>query len=474
MQEHVMPIGPATRLEDVHKTLSPEPLTRPDEFRAFYREEVNRLRGGDTVGRLELGLRRAHGGSPYKSFLMGHPGVGRSTELTRLVQRVEPSFRAIRFSATTELDPVAFKPFDVLLLMMAEAAERTARPIDLGGAGQPPSEERLKEIWGWFASEETTISQARSKALEVAGGMGGMPDSWWAKVLGLFGTLRGEVKYASVRERTIVEYRLSRLSDLIEVTNRLLDECNEKMRRAARAEWLFIGEDFDKAGMPPGQIENLFLTYANVFKELRAHMVFTIPIELGYARSAQLPFPSDRVLSIPDTPVFQPDHSAHHLGREAVSSILRARVCPELFAEAQMMRLIVASGGNLRDLFALVCHAADTALLRKAEHDRIQRSDADAAIDALRTEYERRLGRSSYDRDDIPYESKADLLVRIYNQDQTARIPDPALYSLLRARAVQEFDTTRWFGVHPLVVDVLTSQDRIPPSADGAVPGGTR
>ena len=112
-----------------------------------------KLRGEGHVGRLALGLERAFGGSHFKALLMGHPGVGKSTELSRLAQQVEGRYSTLRFNVTTELDASSFRPFDVLLYMMAEVAERTARPRAEGGAGIKPSDSRLKELWEWFAVE---------------------------------------------------------------------------------------------------------------------------------------------------------------------------------------------------------------------------------------------------------------------------------------------------------------------------------
>jgi hypothetical protein len=371
-----------------------------------------------------------------------------------MAQQVEDKYRPIRFSAMSELDPVSFKPFDVLLLMMAEVAERTAQPEKQGGAGQRPSDTRLEEIWNWFATEEVTQTQATQIGAEIAAGAGIGGDTWWAKALGLFGKLKGEMKYASNRSEKIVEYRLNRLSTLIELANRLLDECNQLMQRAVSKEWLFIGEDFDKPGIPVPQVEDLFLTYANIFKGLRTHLIFTIPITLGYSQQAvRLPFPSSQIFPIPDSPVFHADHTVHTEGRELIQSILAARVAPDLFEKDQMLRAICASGGNLRDLFSA--------------NGKIDSSDVDPAIDSLRTEYTRRLGDSPYDQEPIPYEEKAQRLLAIYNADQNTRIPDAVSYALLRSRAVQEFNGKGWFGVHPLVVDILKSQDRLPSSALG-------
>jgi hypothetical protein len=138
-----------------------------------------------------------------------------------------------------------------------------------------------------------------------------------------------------------------------------------------------------------------------------------------------------------------------------------------------MKRLIVASGGNLRDLFTIVGQAADSAILRGSTQGKIGRPDVQRAINKLRTDYERRLGVGPFDKAQLTYPQKADRLVAVYHQLPDARIPDAILYSLLNARAVQEFDGERWFGVHPLVVDVLKRQGRLKTAESGKVPGGT-
>ncbi len=453
-------LQPAARLEDVYKTLSPEPLTEADEFRKFYRAEVNKVRGCDVVARLKLSLGRAYGGAHFKALLMGHPGVGKSTELTRLAGEVQGQYSVIRFSATGELDPANFKPFDVLLLMMAEVATRTSNSVAKGGAGRPPSDIRLQEILDWFATEKRTKTVGTHVGAEAAAGAGPGASSLWGKALGLFAQLKGEMKYAADRKTEIVEYRLNRLSSLIELANNLLDDCNELLRKPTRKEWLFLGEDFDKPGITGGQVEALFLTYANVFRDLRTHLIFTIPITLGYSgQAAQLPFGSDRVLSVPDNPVYLPNHTPHREGRDAVRAVLEARVDGALFEAEQLDRLVVASGGNLRDLFSIVSQSADNAILRQSP--RIAAEDAETAIKSLRSEYVRRLGDSPFDKEPISYETKAQRLLQVYSGDRNSDVPDAVLYSLLRSRVLQEFNGERWYGVHPLIVDVLKLQGRL-------------
>jgi hypothetical protein len=476
VENAVLTTQPATRLEDVYRTLQPGLLTTAEELRAFYTDAINQVRGGDKMQRLKLRLNRAYAtGIPFKACVMGHRGVGKSTEISRLLAQVEPQFQPIRFSAVSVLDPGSFKPLDVLLVLIANVAEQTARPVIEGGAGKRPSEARLKEIWEWFASEKDTRELAQNAAIPLEGfaialeaGGGAKQDSLWGKVLGLFATLKGEVKFASTRKTEVVEYRLTRLDTLITVTNRLLDECNQLLREQTNKQWLFIGEDFDRAGIPSDRIEDLFITYANIFQELRSHLIFTLPIGLYYsAKATRLPFSQDCSFVIPDTPMFNPDHTPRELGRAAVKTALAARMDLALFDPDQLERLIVASGGNLRDLFSLINYAADGASIRGGAQ--IAVLDADAAIVNLRSDYERRLGQSPYDPDEINYEDKAILLKRLYDGDKQAQVPTPGLYALLNALSVQEFNGQRWFGVHPLVVDVLAAQQRL----DSGAAGGT-
>ncbi len=345
----------ATRLADVYRTLKPGPLETAEDLKAFYTEEINQVRGGNKMQRLKLRLNRAYEDLiPFKACVMGHQGVGKSTEISRLLFQVEPQFQPIRFSAVSVLDPGSFKPLDILLVLMTAVAEQTAQPIAKGGAGKRPSDARLKDIWEWFASEKETRELAQSAAIALEAGAGVKDDSLWNKVLGLFATLKGEIKFASTRKTEVVEYRLTRLDTLMTVANRLLDECNQLLRDQTGKQWLLVGEDFDRAGIPSDRIEDLFINNANIFHELRANLIFALPIGLYYSTQAtRLPFSQDCSFVIPDTPMFNPDHTPKAEGRAAVEKALAARMDLGLFEPDQLLRLIVASGGNLRDLFIL-------------------------------------------------------------------------------------------------------------------------
>lgn len=465
-------LQPAATLDDVYKTLSPEPLNSGDKLRAFYTNDLNAVRGGDRVEIIWLNMRRHLGGAHYRAFLMGHQGVGKSTELERLIHEARFQFRPIRFSATRDLNPAGFKPFDVLLVMLI----RLMQEVDKCN-GSPPSDSLLHDVEQWFATRTQTTFKRSDASLETSAEAGAKAPSLLAQVLTLGAGVKSSLKYVTNRETKVEEVETASIPELIELVNKLLTECNATLKDAHGQEWIFIGEDFDKAGIPAAQTEDLFLRFGNVFHELQTHLIFTIPISLVYSdRASQLAFAGDRIHSIVDTPVFQRDHTPNVEGRGAVEAVLEKRLSSDLFADGQKMRLIVASGGNLRDLFKLVSDAADTAILRHAPDGKISKDDADGAINALRTEYLRRLGESVFDEDQattITYEKKALRLLEVYSNARKPTVSDAVLYSLLRARAVQEFNKEGWFGVHPLVVDILQRQEQPLPTVDGKVLGGT-
>jgi len=457
--------GPARNLDDLHLTLSPEPLVGPEEFRMYYREQVNAARGEDTVARLSRRLKQAYRTLPFKAFLMGPPGVGKSTEITRLLDRVKEQQVGVRLSIATELNPASFKIFDVLLLMLARLAEEAGRmkAIPLGGS---LTEHLVSDIEQWFATDQAKQSRTQVIGVGVEAGAG-MEESLWAGLLGLFASAKAEMKYAADRKTETVEYRLRRLPDLVDLCNRLMDLCNQTLFDMAGMEWILVVEDLDKTGISPQQLQELFIQYGTVFQDLRVNMIFTIPVWLAYSPEAnRLPF--DRHM-IHDTPVYDKKHEPHQNGRAAVQAVLEARVSPALFAEGQMTRLIVASGGNLRDLFSLVLDAGEGARLRSPQVTAIEPDDARLAINKMRRDYRMRLGQSPYDVRQIPYPEKSARLLAVYDAAPDNDIPDPVLYSLLRGRAVQEFNGDGWYGVHPLVVDILKDQKHIKPQD----PGGT-
>ena len=446
----------ASRIEDIYRAFDPSPLDTPEELRTFYVDELNRIRGSDRIQVLALGLRRQLGRGHYKAFVMGHSGVGISTELTRLQGTVSSQFRTLRLSATRDFDPVNIEAFDIPMRMALGLAEETAKPVAEGGAGSPLSDDVIRPLLDWFRTEEVT----QKSTTDVSGGLGGevgTKGTLWEKFLGFSVTMKGEIKRSSGREKKIIEYRQKNVGQLADLANAIIEDCNRRLKEATGHEWLVIGDDFDKPGVSAEAIESIFIDYGGILGDLRSHLIIDIPVSLGHSsRAIQLPPQFDGPHNFPDTPVYQKDHTQHKKGRAALRTVIAHRMDAGLFATAQETRLIIASGGNLRDLFSLIVGAATNAELRQQPPAKITKADCDAAINSLRKEYRDHLGQTDFDVEQVELKPKLDKLTDIYLGKPEAEVRDATLYSLLHAKAVQEFNGISWFGVHPLIVDFLS------------------
>lgn len=453
----------AATLQAIQRAFDPAPLETAAELAEFYVNDLNVTRGADKIRRLALGLSRATSEKPYKAFVMGHAGVGISTELSRLSidPEIEPRFRTLRFSANRDLDPVNFKPFDVALIIALRLAEETAKPISEGGAGSSIPEKLTRNLLDYFSVERTTLKSATEFTHSAGAGVAPGALTLAAQFLGLSAFLKTEAKRAAGRSKEVTEYRLQNINQLTDLANAIIADCTKRLKVVTGLEWLVIGDDFDKPGIPPDRINDLFITYGNLLSELRCHLILDLPILLGHSsRSNLLPPIFEGPYNFPDTPVYTANHEPHVEGRAALRSVIERRMEPALAEPGQIERLIVASGGNLRELFGLIIESSTNAELRRGRL--ITAADVDPAIISLRKEYRDHLGENAFDVEKVKLEDKLTKLAAIYSGDPRASFSDPTLYALLHARAVQEFNGKGWYGIHPLVVDLLSDVPGLP------------
>jgi hypothetical protein len=428
------------------------PLLEAIQPNEFYREEVNKTREQDIIAELSRQLQESYENGSFKTFVTGHFGVGKSTELRQLEFEVRGQQRVVRVSVASELNPATFKIVDVLLLMIVRLVEETNKHCG-GFFFNTARNELIRKFAQWFGEEARKKTDGLTASAEAG--------------INLLGQLKGTLKYEADRKAETVEHRLKRLPELVHLCDEVIAKCKKALWDREHKEWLLIVEDLDENTVPPQQVRELFLKYGTVFQDLDISMIFTIPVWLEYSQeSVRLPFERHMIF---DTPVYDWEHAPHKEGRQAMAAVLEARVSSALFEEDQMMKLIVASGGNFRDLFSLVRRSGRAAFLRHPEAKTIAREDSLVAIKNMRREYRNRLGSGLYEPSPtIPLHDKFGKLVAVYNDLPECKILDPTMHWLLLARAVQELRDA-WYGVHPLVVDILKEQRRLGPRS----PGGT-
>lgn len=451
----------AKNLDEAKRTLSGEPLRSEQELNAFYVPVRESVRGADIVPQLIDGLNRRLGDPRYKAFLMGRSGVGKSTEISKLLLKVSDRYVPVRFSTKEDLDPRNFKPFDVLLLSSLMIAEKTEEQT-----GIRPSAELLRPILEWFADVSITAKSALQGELGVELGFGIPKDSLWSKLTGLFGKIRGELKFSASREKVVVDHSLNRIDTLIDAVNRLFLECHRLLYDANGKEWLLIGEEFDKDYIPQDLTRDLFVTYGSALVQLNINLIFNLPLTLLYSSHGS-GLPKFTRVMVYDTPLYTRQHQFNDDAVSNLQEILEKRMESDLFAAGQERRLILASGGQLRELFALVFAAASRA--RVAGSNKILEPHASRAIIDLREEFKGRLSIGD-DDDTITLDEKLAKLKALYECDAKSQIPDRVFNDLIRAGHVLDFNGEHWYGPHPLAVEVLQFFKMLDEDAPGGVP----
>ena len=444
----------AANLREVGQTLDSAPLLSPEEIAAFYRLEVQQVRGEDRISRLSLGLQDAistH--SAFKGFVLGHPGVGKTTELMRVVNSPSLNLEPLRISVLSELNPGALRYYDILLLILIRLVKETSSP-----AISDFADNNLEAL---IARVRAHLSTKWTKHLQTS-------QADWGAGLDLpFLKLFGNLRQGRSREVGEQEYELSFVSELTELINDVLESCNDILYRHKAKQWIVLVEDFDKLNLPTQILLDVFQGLRPSLQSFRANLIITIPLWLFYSDQFQGIQPYGfKCCVAPDISVYTSTHAVDRATVDALTAVVAARMSLDLMAPGVLERCILASGGFLRDLFSLLVDATMFARIRGL--DQIEMVDANKAILDMKNNYKQRLGSTLPNPNEPSLDEKLKLLVTIYErQNATADIANATLYNLLRQRFVLQCNGVSWMGVHPLAVDLLMDFGRLPQGSPG-------
>ena len=85
LSQRITSAPPAHTLDDAVRLCDPFTPLDPNTDTSL-REDLNAIRGGDRLAKIERNIRRS-GGIPTLHFLTGHIGSGKTTEMLRMRQR---------------------------------------------------------------------------------------------------------------------------------------------------------------------------------------------------------------------------------------------------------------------------------------------------------------------------------------------------------------------------------------------------
>lgn len=441
----------ATNVAGITRAFRPGPLIA-EEMAQFYSDSLDRQRTNRLLRRIKNDLLESAGqGYFFQGVLYGNRGVGKSTEINRLLDEaaIKEKFVVIRLDALTELNPQTFSVADVLLLLLANLIESCMEKCDEAGRafheGGIMATDLQQTLAPFFPELQNKISKA-----DTSGGSGEINLLQIVK-LGIRVEGQRKVDFVSTRES---------LADLSAVVERQISIARERL---PEYELLVIGENFDKEQIPQSLLQDTFVQYASVLRDLRLHLLFTLPVPFIYSFGEQLSFRRENRYPVYDVPVCSQEHKRDEAGCEALIELMQKRAdLSSIFANDALELLLRASGGDLYRLFAITIESGKEARYRYEDNPssecRVLRTDVNKVVWQQLGIFRNELGNAPNDPDDTPWDAKLQKLRDIYENRPAANVPDKALYQLLRRRAVLFFNGRGRYGVHPMAVEILREQ----------------
>lgn len=393
--------------------------------------DFDRWRGGPRLHRITRNIRRAESSL---SFLSGHMGTGKTTELRRLARDLEradgsaePPVRVIYVDAEALLDQTDIEVEDLLLAIWSEL-------LTCGEAVSEP----LSVLWNH-------LSLARSPLGDL-----GIPAAVGEGVSRLLGL----VKLSPPEQKRLVRNALASNTQSVV---RGLNEAIERLRGGAVNVAVFI-DNLEKLALSERDVvEHLYLNRLGILRQLAVHMVITVPLYLVYSSAGGglsgrwggetviLPMVKVRNRRRADGS----GGEAFPEGLQAMVDMIERRVdFVELFETGHSAAQEIArlSGGCPRHALRLVSLA-----LNEHDHPKVSNESVSRAADAMAADFDRAL--------------EERFLKVLLHVVRTSEFPDecePEIKrALLRNLFVLEYqnaDPHPWHAVHPLVERVRRFQ----------------
>ena len=366
-------------------------------------------------------------------LLSGFRGTGKSTELKRLEARlVEHGYKVVFLDMDEYLNTST--PVDVSDFLMALAGAFGEALVAREHLGRNMAAEDYWERAVSFLTK-TNIT---------------LPD------LSAFG-IKANLKSDPTFRKELQGHLAGHLGALVADVRKFFEECvkNLKARHGDDTEVVVIVDSVEhvrgsyiNARDVQASVETLFAGHADKLKIPNVHLVYTVPpylkvrsMNLGmlYGIGAVQVFPAIKVRDSRGT--------VHSPGLGALKKVVEKRGdWRRLVAdEAQLEKVIMDSGGNIRDLLRLLSE-----IIRRARRLPVPAAVVDAAIDQMRTEF-------------LPLaDADALWLARIAASHEASLGSVENLADLTRF-----FDThvvlcyrdgPEWYDVHPLIKDIAVRQ----------------
>lgn len=425
----------AANLTDAYEICDVEPL-QGKSLERFYLPLLE-ARNSEAITQVGQILQQQKTESFCTILFTGHRGCGKSTELRRIEDKCKDQYLTVFLNVEDETDINDLDYIDIYLMVIRQVEQA------LGELKISFDKQLLQSVEDWFKVVTTEDERSVALSLDVeASASLGSEASFFAKLLF---KLKGVFKNSSSQKTNIRETLKKEFTRMKGDINLLLGDGLKKLRKKFPnyKGFLVIVDNLDRC---PLEVSNkLFFDYAAQLTSLHCSMIYTVPISALYS-SRGLSNSFDDPHIVPMVNIYELDRAKYPLefnqkSLEAVAKIIEKRVDVDVIfgSRHELMELVKASGGHIRQLMQLMQRACLTASGR--EHDKILADDVEYAIKQLQFSLERSLSNKKYftelayialnkdfsDKEDVKVQMLYSTAVLEYNGSDRWNYPNPLL-----------------------------------------------
>lgn len=432
-------------------------IAKPDDRTLYI--DFSEVRGGQIIQELKDNITFFSPDSPTCTLFTGHIGCGKSTELLRLKRELEDEqFYVIYFESSDDLEMADVDIGDVLLAV----ARRISQSLEQLSLAEPKG---LRAILQGAAK----VLMTEIEVLEAGGQIPGLGEASWNATNGEFSLSAGIGKItarakndATLRDR-LNNYLGPQKNQLLEAINQeLIEPAIAQLKQQGQQGLVVIVDNLDRIDNRPKnhgrpQQEYLFIDQSDCLKNLRCHLVYTMPLALKFSNEYGMltqRFPEHPKV-LPMVPIQFREGGECEEGMALLRQLVLARAFPHLEAEERLTQLpqlfdhsdsldhlCHMSGGHVRDLLRIL-----NAWIKKGKHLPLQRSHLDEVVRGYRNEM------TMYISDD-----EWELLRQVRQRKKVSG--DFDYQTLIRSRLVFEYRDRdeSWFDVNPILLDARELQ----------------
>jgi len=387
--------------------------------------------------------------SPKRLLVYGHGGCGKSTELVQLQKELDGEFCIVTLSIKEEMNIASIRPEDIILVIIERLFDK-AKSLSLD-----ISEAQLKPVFKYFSDVVQKHTSDKETALELSAGVDTSANPF-SGLIGLFAKLRGEIRFGTHSEQSVVSVLRKRPGDLIQQANTIIQAFSDSLPE--KQQLLIIVEDLDKISI--AQAREVFIENGQLLAAIKSHIIYTIPIFTLHSYNAGV---LDRVfddkIGLPMIKVCEPDLRRSDAGFDLVKEIILKRIEQRLIEEDALDLLIGKTGGVLQHVFKVL----NTVANMDDEFTVINESHIRYGLSQVRIDLVRQIAVPD-DFDEIESVDQLYAQLEKYAEAQKkGRIKpesSPINQVLLSSAALVEYNGECWLGVHPLIRDELQDRQR--------------